>query len=238
MATTKKYKRQDGRRPNEMRPVKLTTGFIGSADGSCLIEAGGTRIICTASIQEETPKWRDEGLGWVTAEYGMLPASTSDRKARKRDGRGTEIQRLIGRSLRSIVRFNRIPGITIYLDCDVIEADGGTRTASITGAYVAMADGIAKAEKAGLIRSGALKGSVAAISVGIVDTVPMLDLCYEEDSGADVDMNLVMTSGGKFVEIQGTSEGSPFSSPQLEKMVQLGRKGIRQLLSLQKKVLD
>ena len=238
MATANTFRRRDGRKPGELRPVKLTRGYIGSADGSCLIEIGGTRVICTASLIEETPGWRDERLGWVTAEYGMLPASTSGRRPRRQDGRATEIQRLIGRSLRSIVRFDKMPGTTIYLDCDVIEADGGTRTASITGAYVALADCIAVGTKAGLVNKGVLKGGVAAVSVGIVDHTPLLDLCYEEDSGADVDMNLVMTSGGKFIEIQGTSEGAPFGAHQLEKMLRLGRKGIRQLLSIQRQILD
>ncbi len=238
MPTKNKNIRTDGRRPNELRPVKITPDFIGSADGSCLFEAGRTRIICTASIQESAPKWREDGLGWVTAEYSMLPASTSSRKQRRPDGRGTEIQRLIGRAMRNIVRFNKIPGITIYLDCDVIEADGGTRTASITGSFIALAAAIKKAEKSGLAKPGALNGSIAAISVGIVNNLPILDLCYEEDSSADVDMNIAMTSSGKFIEIQGTSEGRPFTAPQLDKMIKLGRKGIKELLQLQKTALQ
>jgi ribonuclease PH len=238
MAGKVKIRRPDSRRPDELRPVKITTGFLRSADGSCLMEAGETRIICTASIERAIPEGRDPGLGWITAEYSMLPASTGRRRPRKQDGRGTEIQRLIGRSMRSIARFEKMPDMTVFLDCDVIQADGGTRTASITGAYVALAEAMKNATETGLARPGALKGAIAAVSVGIVDSTPLLDLCYEEDSRADVDMNLAMTSGGKFVEIQGTSEGNPFTSQELEKMLRLGRKGIRRLLQYQKEALQ
>lgn len=237
----KKYKRTDGRKNNQLRAVKITKNFVGSADGSCLIEVGGTRVICTASIEQSVPKWREEqGLGWVTAEYGMLPASTGRRKRRpgvKPDSRGVEIQRLIGRSLRSVVNFSKLGPNTITLDCDVLEADGGTRTASITGAYVALMIAVEKGIKEGIFKKGAVTSALAAISVGIVKGQAMLDLCYEEDSCAEVDMNIVMTSGGKFVELQGTSEEKPFDANGLEAMLKLGKKGIRELIKMQKAVL-
>ncbi len=231
----------DGRRADQLRPVKITPGFVGTADGSCLIEIGGTRVICTACIEADVPKWREEqGLGWVTAEYGMLPASTGQRKRRpglKSDGRSVEIQRLIGRVLRSVVQFDKLGPYTIYLDCDVLEADGGTRTASITGSQVALGLAIKKGLADGRFSRGALTGSVAAVSVGIVNGQPMLDLCYQEDSQADVDMNIAMTDKGKYIELQGTSEAAPFDADQLQQMLKLGSKGIRKLLSLQKHAL-
>lgn len=233
---SKTTKRLDGRRPGQLRPVKITPDFVGTADGSCLIEMGGTRVICTASVLPERPRWRDEGLGWVTAEYGMLPGSTPDRKARplkKQDGRSVEIQRLIGRSLRGVVNFAKIADNTIYLDCDVLEADGGTRTASITGAQVALGRAIVRGTEAGLFARAAMTGRVAAVSVGIVDGVPMLDLNYAEDSSAEVDMNVVMTNGRKFIEVQGTSEAAPFDDEQLQQMLMLAKRGIGKLLRLQ-----
>ena len=234
-------KRIDARRANQLRPVKITPDFVRTADGSCLIEMDGTRVICTASIENSVPQWRDESDGgWVSAEYGMLPASTGRRKSRptvKPDSRGIEIQRLIGRSLRSIVRFDRLGANSITLDCDVLEADGGTRTASITGAYVALQKAVEKGVAAGLFKKGVLQGAVAAVSVGIINGKAMLDLCYAEDSTADVDMNVVMTSSGKFVEIQGTSEAAPFTSAQLQQMLTLAKKGIRELLKIQKQTL-
>ncbi|RKY25839.1 MAG: ribonuclease PH [Planctomycetota bacterium] len=237
----KKYRRTDGRRVGQLRPVTITPGFVGTADGSCLIEVGGTRIICTASIDPDVPPWRKEqGLGWVTAEYGMLPASTGRRKSRpilKNDGRAVEIQRLIGRALRSVVRFDKLGPNTIYLDCDVLQADGGTRTASITGAYVALAQAVAKGRGKGMFARGALQGAVAAISVGVVEGTALLDMCYAEDSVADVDMNIAMTSGGKYIEIQGTSEAAPFDAEQLQTMLKLGQSGVGKLLQLQKKAL-
>ncbi len=237
-----KIKRHDGRAPSQLRTVKITPGFVRSADGSCLMEMGGTRVICTASFVEGVPKWRENtGLGWVTAEYAMLPASTGARKRRsvgKPDSRGVEIERLIGRVLRSVVRFAALGENTIYLDCDVLEADGGTRTASITGAYVALALAVKKAAAAGLCRPSALKGAVAAVSVGIVEGVAVLDLDYVEDSAADVDMNIALTSGGKFVELQGTSEQKPFDSSDLSKMLSLARRGINKLLKEQRKVIS
>lgn len=232
----------DGRRANELRPVKITTGFVRTADGSCLIEMGGTRIICTATVENGLPKWRENsGLGWVTAEYGMLPASTGQRKRRpgvKNDGRNVEIQRLIGRVMRSVVRFEKLTDTTIYIDCDVIEADGGTRTASITGAYVALALAVKRGEKDGRFSRGVLSGAIAAVSVGVVGGREMLDLCYIEDATADVDMNIAMTNSGKYVELQGTSEAQPFSGEQLEKLLLLGRRGIKQLLREQTKALN
>jgi ribonuclease PH len=224
-----------------MRPVKITPGFVRSADGSCLIEMGGTRVICTASIVEGVPRWRENSaLGWVTAEYGMLPASTSQRKARpegRPDGRSVEIQRLIGRVLRSVVRLERLGRNTIYLDCDVLEADGGTRTAAVNGAWVALAVAVAKGRAAGRWGAGVLKGGVAAVSVGIVAGQAMLDLNYQEDSTADVDMNVAMTSAGQYVEVQGSSEQEPFGAGELAAMLGLARKGIRQVLRCQRTVV-
>ncbi len=237
-----RIKRIDGRRADELRPVIITPGFVGSADGSCLIEIGKTRVICTASIEPGVPRWRgDSSDGWVTAEYGMLPASTGRRKRRpgvKADGRSVEIQRLIGRVLRSVVKFPKLSNMTIYLDCDVLEADGGTRTAAITGAQVALGGAIRRGQAAGRIAPGAMTGLVAAISVGIVDGRAMLDLCYAEDSTAEVDMNIAMTSGGKFVEVQGSSEAAPFDEEQLAEMIRLSRRGIRKLLRLQRQAID
>jgi ribonuclease PH len=243
--TPKRYIRPDGRRVDALRPVTITPDFVGSATGSCLIEFGQTRVICTASLEKSVPRWREEsGLGWVTAEYGMLPASTGRRKRRpglKPDSRGIEIQRLIGRCLRSVVRFEKMPGITVHLDCDVLEADGGTRTASITGAYVALARALRVAQEDGLVQKGVLSGAIAAISVGVVEGTALLDLCYAEDVNADVDMNVAMIStrkaGLQFIEVQGTSEGVPFGDEQLSTMLALGKKGIRKLLTAQKDAL-
>ena len=236
-----KAKRHDGRSASELRPVKITPGFVRSAAGSCLMEIGQTRVICTASLVEGVPKWRaGSGEGWVTAEYAMLPAATGSRKPRatsRPDGRSVEIQRLIGRTLRSVVRFDRLGENTIYLDCDVLEADGGTRTAAITGAYVALARAAAKGVRLGLCRTGAVRTAVAAVSVGIVDGTAVLDLDYREDSTADVDMNVAMTSGGKFVEVQAASEGNPFDRQQLDRMLHLAGRGIRKLIRLQKQAV-
>jgi ribonuclease PH len=237
-----RWTRRDGRRADELRPVRITPNFVGSAYGSCLIELGGTRVICTASLVKSVPKWREEqGLGWVTAEYGMLPASTGSRKPRpalKPDSRGVEIQRLIGRVLRNVVRFDRLGPNTIYLDCDVLEADGGTRTASITGACVALSRALERGVTEGWCKRSAMKSLVAAISVGLFDGHPVLDLDYHEDSSADVDMNVAMTRGGKFVEIQGTSEGQPFDPKQLQEMLGLASRGIRKLLRAQKEAMS
>ena len=234
-------KRQDGRRANELRPVRLTPDFVRTADGSCLVEMGGTRVICTASFSAGCPKWREgSGLGWVTAEYGMLPASTGSRKNRpvsKPDSRSVEIQRIIGRVLRSVVRFEKLGENTIFLDCDVLEADGGTRTAAITGAYVALAVAAKRAAGAGRCRTGAIAGNVAAVSAGVVGGRVLLDLNYAEDSRADVDLNVAMTSGGKFVEIQGSSESAPFDNDQLQEMLRLAAGGIRKLLRHQRQAI-
>jgi len=221
--------------------VKITPGFLRAADGSCLMEMGRTRVICTASFVEGVPKWRvDSGLGWVTAEYGMLPAATGSRKGRPLlhpDGRSVEIQRIIGRVLRQVVRFDRLGENTLYLDCDVLEADGGTRTAAITGAYVALAGAIAKAVKAGACGRGALAGAVAAVSVGLADGRCVLDLDYQEDAAAEVDMNVAMTAGGRYVEVQGSAERTSFDGRQLDRMLALARRGIRKLLALQRRAL-
>lgn len=236
------FKRHDGRRVGELRPVKITTDFVHTADGSCLIEMGGTRVICTAMFTPGVPRWREKsGLGWMTAEYGMLPASTKDRKARpgaKPDGRSVEIQRLVGRTLRNVLRYERLGENTIYLDCDVLEADGGTRTASINGAYVALAIAANRLAREGKIAPGAVGGSVAAISVGVVDGTPLLDLDYVEDSSAEVDFNVAMTGGGKYVEVQGSSERGPFTGRQLQQMLRLAGQGIRRVLRLQKQAIE
>jgi len=237
----KSSKRSDGRRPDELRPVRITPGFVATADGSCLIELGGTRVICTASIADELPRWRiGQQAGWVTAEYGMLPASTGQRKSRptnKPDGRSVEIQRLIGRSLRPVVNLERLGPRTVFLDCDVLEADGGTRTAAITGAQVALSIAAARAEADGRFQKRAVTGLVAAVSVGIVAGRAVLDLCYAEDSRAEVDMNVVMTSSGKYVEVQGSSEAGPFDDSDLAAMLKLARGGIRRLLSCQRQAI-
>lgn len=237
-----RHERHDGRKAGELRPVRITPDFVRSADGSCLIEVGGTRVICTASFTSSVPKWREKsGLGWLTAEYGMLPASTGQRKKRpimKPDSRGVEIQRMIGRVLRSVMRFDRLGANTVHLDCDVLEADGGTRTAAITGAQVALARAIAKSAAGGLCDARAIRGCVAAVSVGIVDGRAVLDLDYAEDSAAQVDMNVAMTAAGKFVEIQGTAEGAPFDADQLQDMLSLAKRGIRKLLRLQREAIS
>lgn len=234
-------KRNDGRRANELRPVKITPGFVGSADGSCLIEAGGTRVICTASFVAGVDKWRKgSGLGWVTAEYGMLPAAGGPRKARpiaKLDGRSVEIQRLIGRVIRGVMLFEKLGENTIYLDCDVLEADGGTRTAAINGAYVALCLALEHGRAAGLCQGGAVAAAVAAVSVGIVDGNVLLDLDYSEDSRAEVDMNVAMRAGGKFVEVQGSAEHKCFDRPQLDRMLRLAGSGIRRILQIQRQAI-
>ena len=232
--------RFDGRAPDEKRPVSIETDFVRTAYGSCLIATGNTRVICTASVEETVPPFlKGKGQGWVTAEYAMLPASTTERKKRdgiKKDGRSVEIQRLIGRSLRAACDLRRLGERTIYIDCDVIQADGGTRTASITGAFVALVEACATFYQKGGIFP--VKDFLAAISVGIsADNEPLLDLCYEEDSTAMVDMNVVMTGFGKFVEVQGTGEGRPFDHQELNSLLSLGEKGCRELISYEKDIL-
>lgn len=235
--------RPDGRRPDEMRPVTITRNFIRHAEGSALITVGDTRVICTASVEDRVPEFlRKTGQGWVTAEYGMLPRSTKTRTQREASagrpsGRTHEIQRLVGRSLRSVTDLPILGERTIWIDCDVIQADGGTRTAAITGAFVALADAFHTLRENGRIASLPLKDFVAATSVGVVDGKVVLDLCYAEDAVADVDMNVVMTGAGRYVEVQGTAEDHPFDRPQLDAMLQEAMNGIRELIALQRKLL-
>jgi len=233
--------RVDGRKADELRKVKIIRNYIKSAEGSVLIEMGDTKVICTATVDNSVPPFlRGKGTGWVTAEYAMLPRSSSQRIQRERSkvgGRTHEIQRLIGRSLRSVVDMIALGERSVLIDCDVVQADGGTRTASITGAYVALADALRHIKRQGLIATIPLTDFLAAISVGIVGGTPMLDLCYAEDSGAEVDMNLVMTGKGKIVEVQGTAEGEPFSKSELAKLLALGEKGIKALVKKQKDLL-
>lgn len=234
--------RTDGRTAAQMRPLRITPNFIQAAEGSVLIEVGRTRVICTASVEETVPPFlRNTGKGWITSEYAMIPRATSTRTVRessagKRSGRTLEIQRLIGRSLRTAIDMDAIGERTIWLDCDVIEADGGTRTASITGAFIALKLAVDTLMKAGKLQKDPLRCFVAAISVGIVGGVPMLDLNYSEDSTADVDFNLVMTDKGEFVEIQGTAERNPFGDAALSDLLGLGRKGILELIERQRQV--
>ncbi len=233
--------RVDGRKADELRKLRITRKYIKSAEGSVLIEMGDTKVICTATIDNAVPPFlKGRGTGWVTAEYAMLPRSSAQRIQRERSkvgGRTYEIQRLIGRSLRSVVDMAGLGERTVLIDCDVIQADGGTRTASITGAYIALVDGLRHLQKEGIVTSIPVKDYLAAVSVGIVGGKPMLDLCYREDSVAEVDMNLVMTGRGKIVEVQGTAEGDPFTRAELGKLLALGGKGIRALVRRQKEVL-
>jgi ribonuclease PH len=237
------FYRSDNRSPDQLRPVKITPEFITTAEGSALIEVGNTRVICTASIEEAVPSFmRNTGKGWVSSEYAMLPRSTLTRTPRevskgRQSGRTHEIQRLIGRSLRAVTDLTKLGERTIWIDCDVIQADGGTRTASITGAFVALGLALGKLVDAGTLPSVPLRDLVAAISVGIVDGEILLDLCYEEDSRADVDMNFVMTAGGKMVEVQATAEHQVFDDQQLAKMLSLARKGVQELIAKQQAVL-
>jgi len=237
-------KRSDGRELETLRPVKITRNYMKHAEGSVLIEMGDTKVICSASLEERVPQFlKNTGKGWITAEYSMLPRSTHTRTPRdsltgRGSGRAFEIQRLIGRSLRSVTDLSGFGERTIWIDCDVIQADGGTRTASITGAYVALVDAFRKMVKDGLIEKIPIKGSVAAISVGKVDGKVLLDLNYEEDSRAEVDMNVVMTGDGKFVEIQGTAEESVFTRREMDELTRIAQKGIKQLIRIQKNVLE
>jgi ribonuclease PH len=232
-------RRSGGRGPGDLRPVTIEPGFVRSAHGSALIACGGTRVICTASVQESVPKWMaGKGRGWVTAEYGMLPASTGDRKQRditkgRADGRTVEIQRLIGRSLRGVVDFQALGERTIYVDCDVLEADGGTRCASITGGFVALELACRRLVAAKKLPKVPLTGSVAAVSCGMVDGVAMLDLDYPEDSTAEVDANVVMTGDGGLVEVQATAERTPLSRASLDELLVLGQHGIELLREAQ-----
>ncbi len=231
--------RSDNRQPDELRPIRITRGFTRTAPGSVLIQAGGTTVLCTASVDPKVPEWMaGKGRGWITAEYNMLPGSTSPRKKRERDkldGRTTEIQRLIGRSLRAVIDLDALGERTVALDCDVLDADGGTRTLSITGAFIALVDAVATLDPQPA--RPVLRTSVAAISVGIVEGKPLLDLDYREDVDAEVDMNVVMTGSGQFVEIQGTGEEATFTEAQLHELLALGRKGIQRLTALQRESL-
>src|SRR5437667_5485072 len=237
------FYRSDNRTPDQMRPVNIIPNYISTAEGSALIEVGNTRVICTASVEETVPAFlRNSGKGWITAEYGMLPRSTLTRSPRESargriGGRTHEIQRLIGRSLRAVTDLEKLGERSVLLDCDVIQADGGTRTASITGAFVALALALEKLVQAGTLASVPLRDTVAAVSVGIVDGHELLDLSYEEDSRADVDMNIVMTAANKFVEVQATAEHQVFDDAQLDSMIRLAKHGLKTLLEKQQSLL-
>ncbi len=235
--------RPDGRAPDELRPVTWELGFQAWAAGSVLFSMGRTRVLCAASVSEDAPRWlKGTGRGWVTGEYSMLPAATNERSPREVNkgrpgGRTQEIQRLIGRSLRSVTDLSRLGERTITVDCDVLQADAGTRTASITGGYVALAIALRGLAQEGLVPDDLLTDSVAAVSVGIVEDEARLDLCYDEDAGAEVDFNVVMTGSGDFVEVQGTAEGTPFSRSQLDALLDLGAAGIADLTVIQHEAL-
>lgn len=235
--------RTDRRKPKQLRPLRITPRYIKTAEGSVLIEMGDTKVICTAKMEERVPPFlRNSGKGWITAEYGMLPGSSQERIGRESSrgrvgGRTHEIQRLIGRSLRAITDLRSLGERTVWIDCDVIQADGGTRTAAITGAYVALGEAMRSWQKRGIIAQYPIKDSVAAVSIGIVDGRILLDLCYEEDSKAQVDMNFVMTGSGKFIEVQGTAESAPFTKKQMDNMAAIAQQGIKELLKVQKQVL-
>ncbi|MGA2596631.1 MAG: ribonuclease PH [Bryobacteraceae bacterium] len=235
--------RNDQRTNDQMRPVRITKDYLATAEGSALIEIGNTRVLCAASVEETVPHFlRNSGKGWVTAEYSMLPRATVTRTPRevtkgRQSGRTHEIQRLIGRSLRAVVDMTALGERSVIIDCDVIQADGGTRTASITGAFVAMSLALRQLSKFKAVKRIPLRDHIAATSVGIVNGVAMLDLCYEEDSAAEVDMNIVMTGSGQFVELQATSEKMPFDDAQLASLLELGRNGVRQLIEVQKEAL-
>ena len=235
--------RSDNRSPVDLRQTRITPHYLMHAEGSTLIEVGRTRVICTASVEDRVPPFlRNTGKGWVTAEYGMLPRATSTRTQReatagKVGGRTQEIQRLIGRSLRSVTKLSEIGERTVWIDCDVIQADGGTRTASITGGFVALVLALQKLRDAGQIRTMPILDYVAATSVGVVGGLPLLDLAYDEDSRADVDMNSIKTGDGRFIEVQGTAEGPPFERQALDDLMALGDKGIRELVALQREIV-
>src|SRR5450759_4755997 len=236
--------RQDGRNPGQLRPVRITRNYTRHAEGSVLIEFGDTKVLCTASVEERLPAHKKgSGEGWVTAEYGMLPRSTNTRTDReaargKQTGRTQEIQRLIGRSMRAVVDLKLLGERQITVDCDVIQADGGTRTAAITGAYVALQDAVGVLMKNGVVRQSPIRDAVAAISVGIHDGTALLDLDYAEDSSCETDMNVVMTGSGHFVEVQGTAEGAAFSREEMDALLDLATKGIRDLVQAQKDALE
>jgi len=235
--------RSENRADNALRKLDITRDYTNHAEGSVLISCGDTKVLCTASVEDGAPRWlRGSGCGWVTAEYGMLPRATHKRCAReaargKQGGRTLEIQRLIGRSLRAVVDRCALGERTIIVDCDVLQADGGTRTASITGGYVALVDAVSRLQQSGAIKSNPIHGRVAAVSVGIVGATPVLDLDYREDSSAETDMNVVMNDGGAYVEIQGTAEGHAFLPTELDAMLALARKGISELIEAQEQAL-
>jgi len=235
--------RQDKRRDNELRDIKITKDYIKYAEGSCLIEFGNTKVITTASVEETVPPFlKGKKKGWVTAEYSMLPRSCKSRVPResakgKLGGRTHEIQRLIGRSMRTVVDMNKLGERTIWIDCDVIQADGGTRCASITGSFISLVLALAKLKNDGVLSEVPVSDYVSAVSVGILEGVPALDLDYEEDSNADVDMNIVMTGDGRFIEVQGTAEKEPFSKSDMEKLMALAKKGAEELIEIQRKTL-
>ncbi|MEV4376007.1 ribonuclease PH [Streptosporangium sp. NPDC049644] len=235
--------RADGRSPDQLRPVTITRDWITHAEGSVLVEFGGTRVLCAASVQDSVPRWRrGSGQGWITAEYAMLPRATNTRNDResvrgKIGGRTHEISRLIGRSLRACVDYKVLGENSIVIDCDVLQADGGTRTAAITGAYVALVDAITWMRKRKMCAGDPLVDSVAAVSVGVVGSTPLLDLCYTEDVAAETDMNVVMTGSGEFVEVQGTAEGKPFNRAALDELLDLGAAGCAELTRLQREAL-
>ena len=235
--------RPSGRKPDELRPVRVTRGYTKHAEGSVLVEFGDTKVVCTASVDERVPPFlKDKGQGWVTAEYGMLPRATDTRTDReaargKQSGRTLEIQRLIGRSLRAVTDLPKLGPRTIQVDCDVLQADGGTRTASITGSFVAVHDAIAGLAARGLVAESPVRDFVAAVSVGVYRGLPILDLDYAEDSACDTDMNVVMTGAGGFVEVQGTAEGAPFTRAEMEALVSLAERGILELIAIQRSAL-
>jgi ribonuclease PH len=234
--------RVDGRDFDQLRDIQITPGFMTHAEGSVLIKMGGTHVICTASVEERVPHFlMGKGQGWITAEYSMLPRATHTRTKRETNGpkgRTQEIQRLIGRAIRGIANLKNVGERTLWIDCDVISADGGTRTASISGAYIAVALALSTLEKRKKLKGPVLRDSLAAISVGIVDGEACLDLCYKEDSSADVDMNVVMTGDGRYVELQGTAEGEPFDQNQMQSMLALATKGIEEISAIQKQTID
>ncbi len=235
--------RIDGRQADQLREVRITRGWLDHAEGSVLVEFGKTRVLVAASVTVGVPRWRrDTGLGWVTAEYSMLPRATHSRSDRESvrgriGGRTHEISRLVGRSLRAVVDYSALGENTIVFDCDVLQADGGTRTAAITGAYVALADAVSHLRELDVLKGEPLKDSVAAVSVGFVEGVPLLDLAYEEDSQAGTDMNIVMTGAGEFIEVQGTAEGAPFNRADLDRLLDLGAAGCAELTRLQREAL-
>jgi ribonuclease PH len=236
--------RNDGREPDELRPIAFTRDYTEFAAGSVLVEFGRTRVLCTASVEERVPPWlRGSGRGWVTAEYSMLPGSSPERVAReaakgRQSGRTQEIQRLIGRSLRAVTELATMGEVQITVDCDVLQADGGTRTASITGGYLALHDACSRLIAAGTLKAHPVTDACAAISVGVVGSIPCLDLDYSEDANAEVDMNVVMTGAGRFIEVQGTAEGLPFSRAELDELLALGEQGIGELFELQRELLE